>query len=268
MILVFDLGGTNTRLAVSRDGETLEKPFIVPTPSDFDALVRVFADGSKALLGNEKPDRVVGGVAGTLNREKNALVNPLKFGGPGHPLKNALESTLGVSVALENDAALAGLAEATRGAGRGHPIVAYLTVGTGVGGARVVNGKIDANVWGFEPGFHFMDAANRLTFEDAVSGRAIERRFHRKPETISDPALWEELAEKLAVGIHNASVFWSPDIVVLGGSMILGDPAISLERVREQLRTMPDIFEDFPMIEKAALGDLSGLYGALELARR
>lgn len=270
MILLFDIGGTKTRLTVLRDGSDMGKPLIIPTERRFDDAMRIVGEAGKTLLRGERAETIAGGIAGVLNSDKSGVVNASHVGEDwaGKPLKRTLEEMFGSAVILENDAALAGLGEATYGAGRGHAIVAYLTISTGVGGARIVDGAIDASAQGFEPGHHIIDAKTRMTLEEAVSGSGIERRFGAKPEAIQNPALWEELAEKLAVGIHNAIVFWSPDIVILGGSMILGNPAISLERVRAHLEAFPQIFLEFPKIEKSALGDFAGLYGALVLASR
>jgi glucokinase len=51
-----------------------------------------------------------------------------------------------------------GLGEAVFGAGKGREIVVYMTISTGVGGARIVGGKIDASAMGFEPGHQIIDA--------------------------------------------------------------------------------------------------------------
>ncbi|MBI2039215.1 MAG: ROK family protein [Candidatus Niyogibacteria bacterium] len=253
MYLLFDIGATKTRIAVS-DGDRMGEPVIIPTHQNFDEALRVFVSAAQKVLNGARPEKIVGGATGKIARHA--------------PLKKTLEDALSAPVMLENDAALAGLGEAHFGAGRGREIVAYFTISTGVGGARIVRGAIDANAQGFEPGFHIIETATRQTLEDAISGRAVERRFGVKPEAIRDAQLWEELAEKLAVGIHNAVVFWSPDIVILGGSMILGNPAIPLERIHAHLAALPQIFPELPTIEKAALGDSAGLYGALALANR
>ncbi|MBI1957291.1 MAG: ROK family protein [Candidatus Niyogibacteria bacterium] len=269
MRLLFDIGATKTRLATIEDGKTFGEPLVIPTESDFEAGMAAFAAAAKKLIKTGRAEFAVGGAAGPFDRDKTTMVNAPNF--PNwrrRPLKQRLEDIAQAPVFLENDAALAGVGEWAYGAGRGHGIVAYLTVSTGVGGARITNGAIDASAQGFEPGHHIIEAKTRLTFEAAVSGSAVERRFGVKPQTISDAGLWEELAEKLAVGIHNAIVFWSPDVVILGGSMILGDPAIPLDRTEAHLAALPQIFPELPKIEKAALGDFSVLYGALALANR
>lgn len=263
--LLFDIGATKTRLVVS-DGEKLGEPVIISTHQNFDEAMRAFVVAAQKLLNGARPDTIIGGVAGPLDRAKTMVAHAPNLRWSGQPLKKTLEDALGAPVTLENDAALAGLGEAMRGAGRGKKIVVYLTISTGVGGARIVNGAIDANVQGFEPGQQIIDAKTRLTLEQAVSGSGIERRFGAKPQTITNPALWEELAETLAVGIHNSIVHWSPDIVILGGSMITGDPAISLERVRAHFAAISTIFPELTPIEKSAFGDPVGLYGALALS--
>ncbi|HWR57864.1 MAG TPA: hypothetical protein VN328_03155, partial [Thermodesulfovibrionales bacterium] len=63
----------------------------------------------------------------------------------------------------------------------------------------------------------------------------------------------------------NTIVHWSPDIVILGGSVA---GKIPLGRVRFHLRRIMKIFPKLPPIEKAVLGDVGGLYGALHFLRR
>src|SRR4030066_415253 len=55
--------------------------------------------------------------------------------------------------------------EKVKGAGKGFNIVAFLTIGTGVGGARIVGGKPDANVFGFEPGHQIIDLGGNIFSE-------------------------------------------------------------------------------------------------------
>ena len=67
----------------------------------------------------------------------------------------------------------------------------------------------------------------------------------------------------MAIGLNNIIVEWSPDVVVLGGSMITGDPSISIEKTENYLKEILKIFPKLPAIRKAELGDFGGLYGAL-----
>src|SRR6185437_2466030 len=102
--------------------------------------------------------QAAGGIAGVLNKAKDQLLNaPNLVNWINQPLGQSLSDIVSVSVKLENDASLGGLGEATYGSGQGYKIVGYLTIGTGVGGTRIVNGRIDQNALGFEPGHQTID---------------------------------------------------------------------------------------------------------------
>jgi fructokinase len=178
-----------------------------------------------------------------------------------------------VPIYLENDAAVAGLGEAVFGAGKGLEIVAYHTVSTGVGGVKIENGEIDHASAGFEPGHQILDIDRTVlgddiepTLENLVSGTAIELRFGVKPYEIpQSDILWEELAEYLAQGLRNTVLYWSPDAIVLGGSMVIGDPKIMVDAVRKYTVQSLDSFVPCPLIAEAKLGDEAGLYGGMAL---
>ncbi len=105
--------------------------------------------------------------------------------------------------------------------------------------------------------------------EEYISGAALERRLGKKPEDILNPVVWEELARHLAYGLNNTILHWSPDIVVLGGSMIVREVGIKIPRVRAHLAKILTIIPptEHPPIISATLGDFGGLHGALALIR-
>ncbi|MFW6210349.1 MAG: ROK family protein [Patescibacteria group bacterium] len=85
-----------------------------------------------------------------------------------------------------------------------------------------------------------------------------------KPYEVSqDDPVWDELAKRLAAGLRNTTVYWSPDVIVLGGSMIVGDPRIRLEDIRCYTAGILEGFMPCPEIVDAELGDDGGLYGAM-----
>lgn len=264
MYLLFDIGGTNTRLTISKDGKTLEEPTSVFTLKNFDEGITQFKKFVSERVSGKKITAAAGGIAGPLDREKTMLVNsPNIPDWAGKPLKKTLEDTIGAPVFLENDAALAGLGEAVFGSGQNFSIMVYITVSTGIGGARIVDKKIDRSALGFEPGQQVIDYKNGASLESIVSGSALLRRFNKKPHEITDEAVWEEEARVLAYGLNNAIVHWSPDGIVLGGSMMLKKPGIEIERVRFHLKNIFHIFPEIPQIVEAALADTGGLHGAL-----
>lgn len=272
--LLFDIGGTKTRIAVSDESEAFAEPKITDTPNNFSEGIDLLVKLGRELAGERAISAVAGGVAGTLNAERTMLINsPNLPAWADHPLKAELEERIGAPVYLENDTALVGLGEATAGAGKGEEIVAYITVSTGVNGARIVRGQIDETHFGFEIGHQIIvveDSGGRVLHrhpEDLISGAALERRYGKWPSQIKDPEVWEEAARYLAYVANNAIVHWSPDIVVIGGSVVTGGFGISIKRVREELRQILKVFPDLPRVEPASLKDVGGLYGALNFLK-
>ncbi len=274
MYILFDIGGTKMRVVSADREKFLADPVVVATPKDFNEGMETLKRIIDNLRGDSPIEAIVGGIAGPINAEKTMLVkSPNLSGWVGHDIKNTLAEAYKVPVTLENDAALVGLGEANYGAGRGKDIVVYMTISTGVGGVRIVKGNIDESAMGFEPGHQIVDPDNTLCpncegndLEAYVSGTAIEKRYGKKPYDIHDEATWDELAKFLAYGLHNTIVHWSPDIIVLGGSM-MKEVGIPVPLVRKHLAEIMKIFPTLPQIEKAELADFGGLYGALHYAR-
>lgn len=278
MYLLFDIGATKTRIAVSPDGSELNSPEILSTPPRFIDGIKNFVAIAQKLTQGGKIRAAAGGIPGPLNKERSVVINaPNLPDWNNKPLKKQLEEGLAAPVFIENDTAMVGLGEAVVGPGMGHSIVVYMTISTGVGGVRLVDGRIDRNSLGFEPGHQYIDADKSLcppcpglgTLEDYISGRSFEQRFGKKPYEITDEKIWDETARWLAFGLNNTVVHWSPDIVILGGSM-MKKIGIPIERVRYYLKQTLKIFPipNHPRVEKASLGDVGGLYGSLSYLKQ
>ena len=273
--IMFDIGGTNTRVAVSKDLTKYDESITFKTPNNFKKGVAALLEAVRKLT-DDDIQGVAGGVRGMLdaNRAELAYDNVLT-GWIDEPLVATLKKEFGTHVILENDAALAGLGEAHFGAGRGHEIVAYHTVSTGVGGVKIENGVIDSYHAGFEPGHQVLDIDRTIlgddiqpTLENLISGSAIEERMGSKPYEIpQEDAIWDQLAHYLAYGLRNTVLYWSPDIIILGGSMILGNPRILLDDVQKHANEVFGEEVSCPLIVDAALGDMAGIYGAMALLR-
>ncbi|GIW61231.1 MAG: N-acylmannosamine kinase [Patescibacteria group bacterium] len=273
LFVVFDIGGTKIRVSASSDGERIEAPIVIPTPNFFDEGVHVLRESILRLVQGRKISSIAGGIAGPLDKEKTMLVKaPNLPEWVGKPLKLILERELKTHVFIENDAALAGLGEAHFGAGKLKSIVAYLTISTGVGGVRIVDGLIDRNDKGFEPGHQIIHKNGELCpgcgrrghLEGHIGGAALTKRFGKRPEKIHDPKVWDNIAFDLAVGLNNIIVHWSADIVILGGSLM---EKINLEKVKEYLADILQIYPIIPKIVRSELNEASGLYGALALLK-
>jgi predicted NBD/HSP70 family sugar kinase len=272
--VLFDIGGTKTRVAVSPDLKTLEKVESFKTPMAFADGIKKLVETIARLTEGKKPMAIAGGIRGLMQDDRSGIHNDSVLNKwAGKSLVGELQKTFKVPIFLENDAAVAGLGEAIFGAGKGLDIIAYHTVSTGVGGVKIEDGEIDHASSGFEPGHQILDIDRTVlgediepTLENLVSGTAVEQRFGIKPYEIPQTdILWEELAEYLAQGLRNTILYWSPDAIILGGSMVTGDPKIMVDSVRKYTVQSLDSFVPCPLIAEAKLGDEAGLYGAMVL---
>jgi len=282
MYILFDIGGTKTRITASYDLESFDTPVIITTPKSFEEGIETIAKTVKDICGDEKVKAAAGGIAASPNHEKTELVG----GGPNitdwlkKPLKARLEKSLGCSVYIENDTAMGGLAQVVYGPAQGAEIAVYITVSTGVGGCRFVDGKIDKSAMGFEPGWQIIDLPSEDQIaqgEDWLSGYCkpgfliseiggvcVEKSEGRKPYEIISEDFWDKKAKLLAYGLHNICTMWSPDVIVIGGSM-MNKIGIPLDSVKKYLKeTLKNVFpSNVPRIEHAEFGDEMGLHGAM-----
>jgi predicted NBD/HSP70 family sugar kinase len=275
MYLLFDIGGSKTRVAVSEDLETfVGEPVLFETAVHFSDQVDRVANAAHTLLNGATPTAMAGGLKGAFNRRTGYTITvPGKDTWNNQPFVALVEKALGVTPLVINDTSIVGLGEAHRGAGKGSHILAYMSISTGIGGARLVDGVIDDSQIGFEPGHQIIDHVSLSRLEALVGGAALEARMLKHPIEITDPAIWEEEARILSIGIHNTILHWSPDTVVLGGSMMqgIGVRGILIESLIkhiQNLRQIFPIFPEIPSIRLAELGHFGGLYGAMVALKR
>jgi len=277
MFILFDIGGTKTRVACTRDLETVDEIVKFDTPVEYKAGIGAVITAIDTVRKGIPIQGIAGGIRGPLNHEKTKIISESKLTDwVGRPLASDLERACQVPVFLENDSAIVGLGEANFGAGKGHSIVAYHTVSTGVGGARFIDGHIDKTSAGFEPGHQVLDLDRTIlgpgvppTLENLTSGTALEHRRGMKPYEIhQSDHVWGELASYLASGLKNTIVYWSPDIIVLGGSMIVGDPRILLSDIQRHTKAALGGLLPCPPIVDAVLKDEGGIYGAMTLLKQ
>lgn len=243
------------RIARTDDGRTFSTPVILDTPKDDEAFVRAFVSAARQIA-EAGAGEIQGLVAGKPLWKRRA------------GLEDELRTALGVPVHFENDTALVGLGEAHYGAGRGADIFVYLTISTGVNGVRIVDGRIDRSAQGFEIGGQYISTDGTVSWEEMISGSAVRKRFNMHPKDLGKGhAIWDELAEKTAYGLHNTILHWSPNRIALGGSM-LNEVGISVERVQMHAKHIMRKFAVLPEIVHSELGDVGGIWGALALLKQ
>lgn len=241
------------------------------------------------------------GFPGPLEPGTAVLHHPPNLPGwDGVGVGGLLAEALGMAVAVERDANAAALAEWHLGAGSGAAVMVYFTLGTGVGGSVICDGRPFAGARGaaaelghlvVRAGGEPCPCGGRGCLEAYASGPSLVRRLRAalgakaagttadapgdavaaleavrrgQPEALR---VWEETMECLAAGVLSAVRAFNPDVVVIGGGLAgAGDLLFGpLERlVREG--GMPYLSRDVE-IRPAALGRDAGVVGAGLLAR-
>lgn len=258
--IVFDIGGTKIRVAKAGES-TISNIQKIATPSDSNEGIAKLIELIKKGARGEEVQALAGCIAGSVN-EKGEISDARNLHTwEGTNIVQSLSDAFGVPVRVVNDAAAAGLGEAHGGAGKGASVLVYVTVSTGVGGARIVNGSIDA-AGGIG---HIRIGDSDL--ESLVSGTAVKKKFGIEPKDLESPEERNKLADILAEGLSILVEKWSPDTIVLGGSMIVGVNPIPLERTAESLAKRLVMYPKPPVVKMAELGDNGGLEGARILAQ-
>ncbi len=268
MVIVVDIGGTNTRVAISTDGVNITNEMSFKTPKYPDDGLKLIQQTVKKLSEVKEHTIAVFGIAGVCSPDRTTVLDAPHLPEWNNKFTTMLaQKYLGVPVYLENDAALGALGEASAGAGRAYNIVAYITIGTGIGGARIVNKTIDPTHFGFEIGQQLIlsDSGDTHTLEEAISGNALEKRYNMPSKDIKDQKKWDDIARVFANGLYNTIVHWSPECVVLGGSVMKDIP---MEIITKQLHARMHIFPELPYLLRGELGDLCGIYGGLSFAQK
>lgn len=220
-----DLGGTNLRIAAVGDrGELLEKVTLgskaAPTRDD---VIDQMCGAIQRLSGKYKASgKLIGagiGVPGIIDMSSGMLRKSANLPGwEDYPVRAEIERRLGARVVLENDANAAALGEQWLGAARGVPNMAVVTLGTGIGGGIVLEGKIWHGMNGMsgefghvtiEPEGHSCGCGNRGCAEQYASASAIMRMAREAIASGEAPSLAQAAssdAEFGAKSIYNLAI--------------------------------------------------------------
>lgn len=266
MMLLIDVGGSNTRVAIAAREGAIEHPVIFPTEKDFDAGINKIAETAAVLLHDEKPEAVVMGITGLVSAQGELIKSPNLEGWADRDLKNVLSERFDAPAFVLNDAQLGATGEAAVGAGMGVRVLLYMTLSTGMGAARVIDGMPDLTV-GSETGHQNIIVDGMPTeAEDLVSGNALIKRYGKRGEDIRDEKIWDECARLFAIPLYNTILHFAPDSVVIGGSLVK-DGSLSVIKIEEELKKIAVRLPKVPPVTRATLGDLCGLYGAQAYGR-
>ena len=285
-----DIGGTSIKYGVlSEKGEifidgtistkvTEKENFIL---SDVKKLVRNILDEYR----NYEIKGICVSTAGVVNPEKGEIA----YAGPtipkytGTKIKEELEKEFSISCEVENDVNCAGLGEYWKGAGKGSKSMVCLTIGTGIGGSVILDGKL-LNGIGYTAGeIGYMDV-NGSYIQNIASSRYLVEKVQKEKEekegitdAITGVDIFElakkgdeiciagidEIISNLAVGVRNIIYLLNPEVIVIGGGITAQKEYLE-EKIRKEVNDgmISDMFRK-TRIELAQQGNQAGLLGAL-----
>jgi glucokinase len=178
-----DVGGTKVAAGVvDEQGKIIEKLIRSTPAASPEQTAHVIGDAVLELLGRHQVDVVGLGAAGFVDEARANVLFAPNLAWRDEPVKKKVEDRTGLSVIVENDANATAWAEAIFGAARGHQHVVLITVGTGIGGAIVINGQLYRGRWGIAgepghyrvvPGGRLCGCGNRGCWEQYASGNAL-----------------------------------------------------------------------------------------------
>ena len=288
--ICIDIGGTSIKYGVlSDEGEifidgtvstkvTEKENFIL---SDVKKLIRNILDEYR----NYEIKGICVSTAGVVNPEKGEIA----YAGPtipkytGTKIKEELEKEFSISCEVENDVNCAGLGEYWKGAGKGSKSMVCLTIGTGIGGSVILDGKL-LNGIGYTAGeIGYMDVNGSYIQNIASSKYLVEKVQKEKEEkegitdAITGVDIFElakkgdeiciaginEIISNLAVGVRNIIYLLNPEVIVIGGGITAQKEYLE-EKIRKEVNDgmISDMFRK-TRIELAQQGNQAGLLGAL-----
>ena len=202
-------------------------------------------------------------------------------------LAGAIRRALGVPVAFDTDVNAAALGEHRWGAAQGLDTFIYLTIGTGIGGGGMANGRLIHGLMHPEMGHVRIPHDRGLDpfpgscpyhgdcLEGLAAGPALEARWGQRGEELpADHPAWLLEAHYLALGLVNFICVLSPQRIIMGGGVMQRRHLFPLVRrkVQELLNEylpVPTIMEQIDdYIVPPGLGDRSGVLGAIALAQQ
>ena len=289
LILGIDLGGTAIKLGCCGSKGQCSRSVTIPTPqpSTPETVVAAIATAIHTL----DPDHTIPaigigmpGPADITGRIARISINLDNW--HDVPLAEWLEAKTGRPTTVANDANCAGLGEALYGAGQPFQNLIMLTLGTGVGGAIILDGELYAGRIGSAgelglitlwPNGPPCNSGNQGSLEQFTSVRAIQRDQHCDPQQLAEQAqgqdeaalaFWQDYGRNLGAGLASLIYVLTPEAVILGGGIAASTelflPFVHAEIERRVMATSRDGLVILP----AALGNQAGMIGAAQLARQ
>jgi glucokinase len=301
LFLAVEIGGTKLQLFIGdEEGRILHRwRFNIDAARGGEGIRAQIAAALPSILNQHAVAAIGVGYGGPVDWHTGQICCSHQVEGwADFPLGEWLGQQTGKPVFIDNDANVATLGEAMRGAGRGRSPVFYVTLGSGVGGGLVVNGTIyhGARPGESEIGHVRLDREGTIV-EQRCSGWAVDARIRASARAEKSSVLarlvgieqggearhlasalqadcpvarriLDEVSSDLAFGLSHVTHLFHPEMIVLGGGLsLVGEPL----RAGVELALRPFVMQAFapgPIVALAALREDAVPVGALLLASK
>jgi glucokinase len=302
-----DLGGTKMAIGVVDEARSISYRSTAPSIGlHRDEVMATLERGLRAALEERPQAAAIGlGIPCTIDRERGIAIEAVNLDLADIPIRDTIAERLGLPTFIDNDANVAALAEHLFGAARGARDVVLLTIGTGIGGGLVLDGRPYRGSTGAaaELGHMVIDVngpkcqgncPNHGCLEAMASGHALAREGAAVAEREPDSALGrlaaagdeldgkavttaalagdgpaigavETIGRNLGVGLASYANIFDPDVIVIGGGVISVGD-ILLEPAREEVRARALRPMNQVAVKAAELGNDAGMIGAAAMA--
>ena len=240
--ICIDIGGTSIKYGMVREDGSFLTTGEMPTEAMQYGGPGIMEKAKKIVetyQAEYRPEGICVSTAGMVDCENGKITyaSPLIPDYTGTEIKKSLEELYGIPCEVENDVNCAGLAEHFAGAARGSRISVCLTIGTGIGGAILIDGKVfhGFSGSGCEVGYMHLPGGE---FQDLGASSILVKKVasykNTDPEEINGKYVFEqakqgdedcirairEMCEVLGMGIANICYVVNPEVVVLGGGIM------------------------------------------------
>lgn len=304
LVLGLDVGGTKAAGVLMDADGSIRATGRLPTPAeDVEGVLETIGRLADQLRERGEAGAIGVGAAGMVEWDTGTMRWAPNIAWRDVPLRELVHERTGLPTVVDNDANTAAWGEYRYGAGRGHRHVLVVTVGTGIGGGIVMDGRLMRGAHGFaaeighiivEPDGPLCGCGNLGCWEQVAGGQALDRLAREAADL--DPGgpiaslaggaeavgrhvaaaardgdgeavrILETVGRRLGEGLAGLANVLDPEVIVVGGGV--AEVAAILDSARARFREAveaPDHRPEIPIVP-ATLGNDAGAIGAAELA--
>lgn len=302
-IIGIDLGGTNVKMGLVSEKGAVKKRLIFKTlkTRDYKVLLKTIEDGIKELLSKIPKKDILGigfGVPGFVNYDKGLVHKLVNIPGWRNiPLRKIINKNTKLRTFVDNDVNCMVLGEVAFGAGKGKENVVGITLGTGVGGGVVIEGKLyrGSSFTAGEVGHITLikdgpkcNCGNNGCLEALVGNNYIISRVKKDikkgqktkikgeitPKSLFCAAragdkyaksIWKETGEYIGIALSGVVNMLNPELIIIGGGVSKAG-SLLIKSIRDTVRKRSvAVAKDIVKIKTSKLGNDAGVLGAAAL---